>query len=67
MMEKGQKVALLAIGVNSEARKAKIQGFIEKPFTAESLMASLAHLVEMHEFRNQRKILLENKNANLRI
>ena len=42
--------------VISEARKAKIQGFIEKPFTAESLMASLAHLIEMRDFRNQRKI-----------
>ena len=42
--------------VISEARKLKIQGFIEKPFTSESLMATLAHLVEMGEFRNQRKI-----------
>ena len=42
--------------VISEARKLKIQGFIEKPFTSESLMASLAHLIEMREFRNQRKI-----------
>ena len=43
-------------GVISEARKANLQGFIEKPFTAESLMASLAHLIEMREYRNQRKI-----------
>ena len=42
--------------VISEARKLKIQGFIEKPFTSESLMASLAHLIEMREFRNQRKV-----------
>jgi DNA-binding NtrC family response regulator len=42
--------------VISEARKAKIQGFIEKPFTAESLMASLAYLIEMRDLRNQRKI-----------
>ena len=40
----------------SEARKLKIQGFIEKPFTSESLMASLAHLIEMHEFRKQRSV-----------
>jgi DNA-binding NtrC family response regulator len=42
--------------VIAEARKLKIQGFIEKPFTSESLMASLAHLIEMRDFRNQRKI-----------
>ena len=42
--------------VISEARKLKIQGFIEKPFTSESLMASLAHLIDMREFRKQRGI-----------
>jgi len=42
--------------VISEARMLKIQGFIEKPFTSESLMASLEHLIEMREFRNQRKV-----------
>jgi len=42
--------------VISEARKLKIQGFIEKPFTSESLMDSLAHLIEMHDFRKQRGI-----------
>ncbi|MDH3956139.1 MAG: response regulator [Desulfobacteraceae bacterium] len=40
----------------SEARKLKIQGFIEKPFNSESLMASLEHLIEMHEFRTQRRV-----------
>lgn len=40
----------------SEARKFHIQGFIEKPFTSESLMASLEHLIEMHEFRKQRRV-----------
>jgi len=40
----------------SEARKLQIQGFIEKPFTSESLMASLEHLIEMHEFRKQRRV-----------
>jgi DNA-binding NtrC family response regulator len=42
--------------VISEARKLKIQGFIQKPFTSESLMASLEHLVEMHELRRQREV-----------
>ena len=42
--------------VISEARKLKIQGFIEKPFTSESLMASLAHLIEMREFRKQKNV-----------
>ena len=42
--------------VISEARKLKIQGFIEKPFTSESLMASLAHLIEMRELRKQRRV-----------
>ena len=42
--------------VISEARKLKIQGFIEKPFTSESLMASLAHLIEMRDFRKQREV-----------
>jgi DNA-binding NtrC family response regulator len=41
--------------VISEARKLKIQGFIEKPFTSESLMASLENLIKMHEFRKQRR------------
>ena len=51
------KVLITAYRTNSvvsEARKLKIQGFIEKPFTSESLMASLEHLVEMREFRKQR-------------
>ena len=42
--------------VVSEARKLKIQGFIEKPFTSESLMHSLVHLIEMHDFRKHRGI-----------
>jgi len=42
--------------VISEARNLKIQGFIEKPFTSESLMDSLAHLMEMREFRKQREV-----------
>jgi DNA-binding NtrC family response regulator len=53
------KVLITAYRTNSvvsEARKLKIQGFIEKPFTSESLMASLAHLMEMREFRKQREV-----------
>ena len=30
----------------TEARKLNIQGFIEKPFTSDTLMASLAHLIK---------------------
>jgi DNA-binding NtrC family response regulator len=54
------KVLITAYGndnVVSEAKKLKIQGFIEKPFTSETLMASLAHLIEMREHRKQRRIL----------
>jgi DNA-binding NtrC family response regulator len=53
------KVLITAYRTNSmvaEARKLKIQGFIEKPFTSESLMTSLGHLMVMREFRNQKKI-----------
>ena len=53
------KVLITAYRTNSvvsEARKLKIQGFIEKPFTSESLMASLAHLMEMRAFRKQREV-----------
>jgi len=42
-------------GIISEARKLQIQGFIEKPFTSERLMASLEHLIRMHAFRKQRR------------
>ena len=42
--------------VISEARKLKIQGFIQKPFTSESLMDSLAYLMEMRDLRKQRGV-----------
>ena len=42
--------------VISEAKKLKVQGFIEKPFTSDSFMASLAHLIAMYEYREQRGI-----------
>jgi len=53
------KVMITAYRTNrvaTEARKLKIHGFIEKPFTSESLMASLAHLIEMRDFRKQRGV-----------
>ena len=53
------KVLITAYRTNSvitEARKLKIQGFIEKPFTAERLMGSLAHLIEMNDFRKQKRV-----------
>jgi DNA-binding NtrC family response regulator len=42
--------------VVSEAKKLKVQGFIEKPFTSDSFMASLAHLIALREYRKQRRI-----------
>jgi len=33
----------------SEAKKLKIEGFIEKPFTSDTIMASLAHLIKVRE------------------
>ena len=53
------KVLITAYRTNrvvSEARKLKIHGFIEKPFTSESFMASLAHLIKMRDFRKQRGV-----------
>jgi DNA-binding NtrC family response regulator len=41
--------------VVSEARKLKIQGFIEKPFTSETVMASLAYTIKMRDRNLQRK------------
>jgi DNA-binding NtrC family response regulator len=40
--------------VVSKARKLKVQGFIEKPFTSDTIMASLAHLIKMRD-RNPRR------------
>jgi DNA-binding NtrC family response regulator len=42
--------------VVSEARKLKIQGFIEKPFTSDSIMASLAHLIKLRDSKSQREL-----------
>ena len=43
-------------GVITEARKLKIQGFIEKPFNSESLMNSLSHLLDMRDYRRKRDV-----------
>ncbi len=40
----------------SEAKKLKIEGFIEKPFTSDTMMASLAHLIKVRENRSQREM-----------
>ena len=42
--------------VVSEARKLKVQGFIEKPFTSDTFMASLAYLIKMRERNPQREM-----------
>jgi DNA-binding NtrC family response regulator len=42
--------------VISEAKKLKVQGFIEKPFTSHTFMASLAHLIKMRERNPQREL-----------
>ena len=42
--------------VVSEARKLKVQGFIEKPFTSDTFMASLAYLIKMRERNPQREL-----------
>lgn len=42
--------------VITEAKKLKIQGFIEKPFTSETIMASLTHLIKMRDRNSQREM-----------
>jgi DNA-binding NtrC family response regulator len=42
--------------VVSEAKKLKIQGFIEKPFTSETIMASLAYTIKMQNRISQREL-----------
>ena len=41
--------------VVSEAKKLKVQGFIEKPFTSDTIMASLAYTIKMRDRNHQRK------------
>ena len=42
--------------VVSEAKKLKVQGFIEKPFTSDTIMASLAYTIKMRDRNHQRKL-----------
>ena len=42
--------------VVSEAKKLKVQGFIEKPFTSDSILASLAHLIKVQDMNHQREL-----------
>ena len=42
----------------SKAKRLKVQGFIEKPFTSDTIMASLAHLIKMQD-RNPRSQMRE--------
>ncbi|MGD9241185.1 MAG: response regulator [Desulfobacterales bacterium] len=44
--------------VVSEAKKLKIQGFIEKPFTSDTIIESLAYLIKMRD-RNPRREMRE--------
>ena len=37
----------------SEAKRLKVQGFIEKPFTSDTIMESLAHLIKMRDTHYQ--------------
>jgi DNA-binding NtrC family response regulator len=42
--------------VVSEAKKLKVQGFIEKPFTSETIMASLAYTIKMRDRSSEREL-----------
>jgi AmiR/NasT family two-component response regulator len=44
--------------VVSAAKKLKVQGFIEKPFTSDTIMASLAYTIKMRD-RNPQKEMRE--------
>ena len=37
----------------SKAKRLKVQGFIEKPFTSDTIMESLAHLIKMRDTHYQ--------------
>jgi AmiR/NasT family two-component response regulator len=41
--------------VVAEAKKLNVQGLIEKPFTSDIIMASLAHLIKMRDRYPQRQ------------
>jgi DNA-binding NtrC family response regulator len=40
----------------SEAKRLKVQGFIEKPFTSDTIMSSLAHLIKMRDTNLQKEM-----------
>ena len=42
--------------VVSEAKKLKVQGFIEKPFTSDTIMASLAYTIKIRVRNHQREL-----------
>jgi DNA-binding NtrC family response regulator len=42
--------------VVSEAKKLKVHGFIEKPFTSDTIMASLAYTIKMRDTHVQREM-----------
>ena len=42
--------------VISEAKKLKVQGLIEKPFTSETIMASLAYTIKIRDTKLQREL-----------
>ena len=42
--------------VVSEAQKLKIQGLIEKPFTSDTIMASLAYAIKMRDTNGRREM-----------
>ena len=46
--------------VVSEAKKLKVQGFIEKPFTSDTIMASLSHLIKVRDMKHQRELYEQN-------
>jgi len=42
--------------VVSEAKKVKVQGFIEKPFTSDTIMASLAYTIKKRDMNSRSEI-----------
>ena len=47
--------------VVSEAKKLKVQGFIEKPFTSDTILASLAYTIKSRDLKGRRQN--EKRNA----
>ena len=42
--------------VVSEAKKLKVQGFIDKPFTSDTILAFLANLIKVRDMNHQREL-----------